>query len=61
MKHLPKAEYTAEDQRSDTSFLVGSRFGKETERARILDVLRSEGVQVPEDIMSKINDNRETA
>jgi hypothetical protein len=55
MKHLPKVEYTEADQRSDTSFLVGSRFGKETERARILAVLNSAGIEVSEDVMARIN------
>lgn len=35
MKHLPH-EYTDADQRSDTSFLVGVSYGRETERTKML-------------------------
>lgn len=34
MRHLPKVEYTKEDQRRDTSFLVGARYGRDTANAQ---------------------------
>ena len=58
MRHLPKTEYTAEDQRRDTNWLMGVRYGrnqthaeweakvrryaKETEDSHILSLLDEE-------------------
>lgn len=40
MRHLPRTEYTEADQRADTNFLIGARFGRDQERQRVLgDVL----------------------
>lgn len=40
MRHLPKTEYTEADQRSDTSFLVGCSYGRESAKATILAAAR---------------------
>lgn len=29
MRHLPKTEYTETDQRADTNFLIGARYGRD--------------------------------
>lgn len=50
MRHLPKVEYTEADQRSDTSFLVGTSFGRASERSRIVAILEKEGITVPQEV-----------
>ena len=34
MRHLPKVEYTKDDQKRDTSFLVGARYGRDMANAQ---------------------------